>query len=142
MDDQQTFKIRWSSIDPARFIPFGENDVKTLSLVVIWIGVFPILTSAYTAHEVSQDILALLRQNGVEGAVVEWHEATPPKLAGPALMHIVGNNNITAYVRHIFTPALNMPLLRRMGRRKIIRVALLSTSMKEEISMETPAIGF
>ena len=49
-------------------------------------------------------------KNGVEGAVVEWREAVPSKLAGPALMRVVGNSNPTAYFRCIFTAALNMPL--------------------------------
>ena len=77
-------KVRYSSIDPARFVTYGEDDARTLGPIVIWIGVYPGSTSPDTAHEASQDILALLVKNGVEGAVVEWREAVPLKLAGPA----------------------------------------------------------
>ena len=104
-------QVHYSSIDPARFVTYGEDDIQTLGPVVIWIGVYPGSTSPDTAHEISQDILALLTKNGVEGTVIEWREAVPSKLAaGPALMRIVGNNNPTAYVRRIFTSALNVPL--------------------------------
>jgi len=39
-------------------------------------------TSPETAHDVSQQILALLRKNGVEDVVVEWREAVAQKLVG------------------------------------------------------------
>ena len=76
-------QIRWSFINPARFFthaPLGEEseDAKgSLGPVVIWVGVIPGSTSADTAHEVSQEILALLLKNGVEDVVVEWREAVP-----------------------------------------------------------------
>jgi hypothetical protein len=79
-------KINWSSINPARFFthaPLGEDVNGSLGPVVIWISVNPGSTSADTAHEVSQEILALLLKNGVEGVVVEWCEAVPQRLAGP-----------------------------------------------------------
>jgi len=69
--------ISWSSIDTARFFtysPPGEEEKGTLGPVVIWIGVKPGLTSADTAHDASQEILALLRKNGVEDVEVEWRE--------------------------------------------------------------------
>ncbi|KIM29465.1 hypothetical protein M408DRAFT_113804, partial [Serendipita vermifera MAFF 305830] len=103
-------KVRYSSIDPARFVTYGEDDAETLGPVVIWIAVYPGSTSPETAHEVSQNILTLLVKNGVDGAVVEWHEAVPSKLSGPSLMRVVPNTNPTAHLRRIFTPALNMPL--------------------------------
>ena len=103
-------QVRYSSIDPVRFVTYGEDDVGTLGPVVIWVGVYPGSTSPDTAHEVSQDILALLVQNGVQDAVVEWREAVPLKLAGPALVRVMGSNNPTAHVRRIFTAALNVPL--------------------------------
>lgn len=105
--------VRYSSIDPARFLTYGEDDVKTLSPVVIWIGVYPNFFSLDIAKKVSEDILALLVKNGVNGAVVEWREAAPSKLAGPPLMRVVGNSDATAHVRRIFTPALNVPLAAR-----------------------------
>lgn len=103
-------KLRYSSIDPARFVSYGEDDEQTLGPPVIWVGVHPNSTSPDTAHEVSQDILALLAENGVQDVVVEWREAVLSKLSGPPLMRVVGSNNPTAYVRRIFTAALNIPL--------------------------------
>ncbi|KAI0787707.1 hypothetical protein C8Q74DRAFT_1253335 [Fomes fomentarius] len=106
-------KIHWSSIDPARFFthgPTGEEAKGSLSPVVIWVGVVPGSTSADTAHDVSQEILALLLKNGVEGVVVEWREAVPRRLAGPPLMRHVGSGNATHYVRRFLTALLGVPL--------------------------------
>ncbi|KAJ6616507.1 hypothetical protein B0H10DRAFT_2391937 [Mycena sp. CBHHK59/15] len=77
-------KINWSSVDPARFFthaPLGEEAKGSLGPVVRWVGIIPGSTSADTAHEVSQEILTLLRKNGVDDAVVEWREAVPQRLA-------------------------------------------------------------
>jgi len=79
-------KIRYSSINPARFITHGEDREETLGPVVIWVVVYPGSTSADTAHEVSQNILELLEKNGVKGVEVEWCEAAPWKAAGSALL--------------------------------------------------------
>ncbi|KAM6490542.1 hypothetical protein JOM56_013885 [Amanita muscaria] len=106
-------KIDWSSIDPARFFthaPLGEETKGNLGPVVIWVGVTPGSTSADTAHEVSQEILTLLRRNAVDGAVVEWREAVPQRLAGPPLMRHVDSSNATHYVRRFLTALLGAPL--------------------------------
>ncbi|KAF9064852.1 hypothetical protein BDP27DRAFT_1425347 [Rhodocollybia butyracea] len=105
-------KIDWSSIDPARFFthPPPEDTKGSLGPVVVWIGVAPGSTSADTAHEVSQEILTLLQKNGVDGAVVEWREAVPRRLAGPPLMRHVDSSNSTHYVRRFLTPLLGVPL--------------------------------
>jgi hypothetical protein len=106
-------KINWSSVDPARFFthgPLGEEEKGSLGPVVIWVGVIPGSTSSGTAHEVSQEILALLLKNGVEDAVVEWREAVLQRLAGPPLMRHVGSNNATHYVRRFLTALLGIPL--------------------------------
>jgi hypothetical protein len=109
-----TRRIDWSSIDPARFFthaPLGEEEEKgSLGPVVIWIGVIPGSTTSDTAHEVSQEILALLKENGVEDAVVEWREAVPQRLAGPPLMRHVYSGNATHYVRRFLTALLGIPL--------------------------------
>ena len=105
--------IHWSSVDPARFFthgPPGEEAKGSLGPVVIWIGVIPGSTSPDTAHDVSQEILALLLKNGVEGVVVEWREAVPQRLAGPPLMRHVGSSNATHYVRRFLTALLGVPL--------------------------------
>jgi len=76
-------KIKWSSVNKARFFtdgPPGEDEKGSLGPIVIWISVIPGSTSADTAHDVSQEILALLLKNGVEGVVVEWIEAVVERL--------------------------------------------------------------
>jgi len=76
-------KIKWSSIDPARFFthgPPGDEEKGSLGPVVIWVGVIPGSTSSDTAHEVSQEILALCLKNRVEDAVVEWREVVPQRV--------------------------------------------------------------
>ncbi|KAF9472047.1 hypothetical protein BDN70DRAFT_887451 [Pholiota conissans] len=73
-------KIQYSSIDVARFTTFEEDGKETVGPVVIWIGVHPGSTSAYTAHEASQEILELLEKNGVEGVEVEWRESVLQQL--------------------------------------------------------------
>jgi hypothetical protein len=105
-------EIHWSSVDPARFFthgPPGEEAKGSLGPVVIWVGVIPGFTSADTAHDVSQEIVALLLKNGVEGVVVEWREAVPQRLAGPLMRH-VGSSNATHHVRRFLTALLGVPL--------------------------------
>jgi len=73
-------KIKWSSLNTFRSFTYGlsgEEDKGVLGPVVIWIGVIPGSTSSETAHEASQEILALLLRNGIEDVVVEWCEAEP-----------------------------------------------------------------
>jgi hypothetical protein len=107
-------KIKWSSVDPARFFthaPLGEEEKKgSLGPVVIWVGVIPGSTSSDTAHEASKEILALLKENGVEDAVVEWREAVMQRLAGPPLMRHVGSDNATHHARRFLTALLGVPL--------------------------------
>ncbi|KAI0303027.1 hypothetical protein BC826DRAFT_1137981 [Russula brevipes] len=90
------------SINTARFltVPHGE-DVKegTLGSVVIWISVYPHSTSADTAHEVSQVILRLLTDNGIDGVDVEWSEGVTSS-----------KRNATAHVRRHLTTALSIPI--------------------------------
>ncbi|KAI0765460.1 hypothetical protein C8Q74DRAFT_1205077 [Fomes fomentarius] len=106
-------EIRRSSTDTARFFthgPPGEEAKGSLGPVVIWVGVLPGSTSSDTAHDVSQEILALLLKNGVEDVVVEWREAVPQRLAGPSLMRHVGSGNATHHVRRFLTALLGVPL--------------------------------
>ncbi|KAJ7068784.1 hypothetical protein C8F01DRAFT_1119275, partial [Mycena amicta] len=56
--------------------PPGEENCPP----VVWIGVQPGFTSADTARDVSQVILALLEKNKVTGVVVEWREAVVQRL--------------------------------------------------------------
>ena len=106
-------KIKWSSINPARFFthePLGEGKKGSLGPVVIWVGVIPNSTSSEAAHEASQEILALLRKNGVEDVVVEWCEAVVQRLTGPPLMRHVDSTDPTHYVRRFLTALLGIPL--------------------------------
>ncbi|KAH7882795.1 hypothetical protein F5I97DRAFT_1931394 [Phlebopus sp. FC_14] len=102
----------WSSIDTARFFTHGPTGEEKGSLgpVVIWIGVLPGSTSADTAHDVSQQILALLQKNEVEGVVVEWREAVAQRLAGPPLLKHADSTDPTHYLRRFLTVLLAVPL--------------------------------
>ena len=105
--------ISWSSIDTARFFthgPPGEEKKGTLGPVVVWIGVKPGLTLADTAHNASQEILALLQNNGVEDVEVEWREAVLEKLTGPPLMCHAESIDATHHVRRFLTALLAVPL--------------------------------
>ncbi|KAH7882227.1 hypothetical protein F5I97DRAFT_1990402 [Phlebopus sp. FC_14] len=105
-------EIKWSSIDTARFFTHGPTGEEKGSLgpVVIWIGVLPGSTSADTAHDVSQQILALLQKNEVEGVVVEWREAVAQRLAGPPLLKHADSTDPTHYLRRFLTALLAVPL--------------------------------
>ncbi|TFK86933.1 hypothetical protein K466DRAFT_549552 [Polyporus arcularius HHB13444] len=65
---------------------FPHLPVKTVHgvfntpLIVIWIATHPGTTTAKDAYEASPDILALLKANGVEGAVSEWYEGAVERL--------------------------------------------------------------
>lgn len=100
-------KTRYS-IDLARFVPHGEQDV--LGPVVIWVAVYPGSISADTAHDVSQDILELLERNGVEGVEVEWREAVTEKAVGPALLTVKDDLNPTVDVCRHLTPVIGLPI--------------------------------
>ena len=82
-DTMKAKKVNWSSIGLARFYthgPPGEEDMGSLGPVVIWMGVPPGSMSAETAHEVSQEFLAILLENQVNDVVVEWREAVVVRL--------------------------------------------------------------
>ncbi|KDQ12242.1 hypothetical protein BOTBODRAFT_146737 [Botryobasidium botryosum FD-172 SS1] len=66
-------KVNLTSVDPARFYthPADEAGKGSLGPVVIWVGVKPGTTSSETAHEVSLEILGLLKDEGIEGVVIE-----------------------------------------------------------------------
>ena len=110
-DTLKARNICYSAIKAARFLTHGGEDREdTLGPVVIWIATHPTTTTAKNAHDASLDILALLKANGVEGAVVEWYEGTVEKLSGPHLLRVADDINPTHYVRRFLTPALGMPI--------------------------------
>ncbi|KAG8752416.1 hypothetical protein FRC11_008374 [Ceratobasidium sp. 423] len=109
-DELKGRKIRYSGIHAARFVTHGEGREGTLGPVVIWIATYPGSTTADDAHFASPDILALLRANGVQGAVVEWFEGSVEKLSGPALLRATQDINPTYHVRRFLTAGLGMPI--------------------------------
>ena len=105
-------KIRYLAIKATCFVTHGEDgkDTSTVGPVVIWIATHPTTTTAENAHDASPGILALLKDNGVEGAVVEWYEGAVEKLSGPCLLRATDDTNPTHYVRRFLTAALGMPI--------------------------------
>ena len=103
-------KIRYSAIHAARFVTHGEDGNDTLGPIVIWIATQPTTTTAENAHDVSPDILSLLKASGVEGAVIEWYEGVLKKLAGPPLLRVTDGTNSTHYVCRFLTAVLGMPI--------------------------------
>jgi hypothetical protein len=106
----KTRKIRYSAIKTARFVTHGEGVKDTIGPVVIWISTHPTTTTAENAHDASPDVLALLKANGVEGAVVEWYEGAVEKLSGPHLLRVTDDTHPTHYVRRLLAAALGIPI--------------------------------
>lgn len=104
-------RIRYSAVQAARFVTHGQDGEKgTLGPVVVWIATRPATTTAEDAHVASQDILTLLKANGVEGVVVEWYEGTVTKRSGPHLLRVTDDTDPTHYIRRFLTTALGMPI--------------------------------
>ncbi|KAF8259413.1 hypothetical protein EI94DRAFT_1751656 [Lactarius quietus] len=99
-------KIRYSAISTARFVTHGEDGKNTRGPIVIWITTHPGSATAENAHDASQDILALLKANGVEGAVVEWIEGVVERL----FLRIADDTNPTHYVPRFPTASPGMPI--------------------------------
>ncbi|TFY72083.1 hypothetical protein EVG20_g935 [Dentipellis fragilis] len=72
--------IRYSSINTARFVSEDEDGNSITGPIVIWISTYPGSTTPENARDACPDILAVLKANGVEGAVVEWYEAVVERL--------------------------------------------------------------
>ncbi|CAE6509005.1 unnamed protein product [Rhizoctonia solani] len=105
--------IKYSALKTARFSTCDEDEKKTLGPIVIWIATHPNTTSAENARDASPDILHILEEHKVEGAVVEWYEGSVQKLSGPALMCVADELDPTRYVRHPLTVSLGMPIATR-----------------------------
>ncbi|KAF9531229.1 hypothetical protein CPB83DRAFT_868275 [Crepidotus variabilis] len=98
----------WDTVGPTTRSIGEERGI--LDPVVVWIGVIPGSTSSDTAHEVSQEILALLLNNGVEDVVVEWLEVVLQRLTNPPLLRSVMSIDPTHYARRSLTALLGVPL--------------------------------
>jgi hypothetical protein len=103
-------KIRYSAIQTARFLTHDEDEKDTLGPIVIWIATRPTITTTENAHNASLGILALLEDNEVKGAVVEWYEGVVERLSGPPLLPVVCETNPTHSVRRFLTAVLGLPI--------------------------------
>ncbi|KAI6006806.1 hypothetical protein EDD15DRAFT_2383824 [Pisolithus albus] len=83
-----------------RFAPSPQEEKGSLGPVVLWIGVQSGSTSSDTAHDVSQEILALLRKNEVEDVVA----------SGPPFMPHADSTDATHYTRRFLTTLIAVPL--------------------------------
>ncbi|KIY71795.1 hypothetical protein CYLTODRAFT_418511 [Cylindrobasidium torrendii FP15055 ss-10] len=109
----KSFRLRQWSIDTARFFTHssdGGNAEGTLGPVVVWIGVLPGSISFERAHEVSMEILALLRASDVNDVVVEFREAETQQLSSKPLLPHVSTADATRNARHFLTALLGVPL--------------------------------
>lgn len=92
--------VKYSALKTACFSTRDKDGKRSLGPIVIWIAVDPNTTSASAARDALPDILCILSDHVVEGAVVGWHEGTVEKLSGPALMRITDETNLTHHVRN------------------------------------------
>ncbi|KZS88563.1 hypothetical protein SISNIDRAFT_445714 [Sistotremastrum niveocremeum HHB9708] len=121
----------WTSVDGVRFL--GDEDVveekqgaggRKLSPVVIWIGLTPSSTSASTAHEISQSILAILASYEIPDVEVEFRESTYTPYTGPALLECVEEFDPTAGAREALTPSLGLSIAPATANGSDVRGAL------------------
>ncbi|KAI9447296.1 hypothetical protein F5148DRAFT_1301437 [Russula earlei] len=82
----------------------GRRREGEFGSIVIWVGVKPGTTSSETAHEVSLEILGLLKDKGIEGVVIEWTESVLQRLAGPPLLPAVTTFDATHHIHCFLTP--------------------------------------
>ena len=75
--------LKYSALKTARFLTVNEEDgTETWSPTTVWIAVRPNTTNAAAVRDVTPDILQILNDAQVYGAVVEWYEGTVERLAG------------------------------------------------------------
>lgn len=107
-------KIPFTSIDLVRF-GWDEYDedgrrIKVTSGVTIWVGVHECGTTPEDALESSQDILAFLKQHGIDDVEVAFRESEARFLAGPPLYAPVDDTHHLKNVIHSVTTALGLPI--------------------------------
>ena len=105
--------IRFSAISSARFSTYDEDRKKTLGPIVIWIATHPATTTAENARDASPEILSILEEHNVKGAVVEWYEGIVTRLlsaSGPALMRSANETHPTHNIRRALTATLGIPI--------------------------------
>lgn len=103
-------RIAYSVLICTRFLIEGEDGQKAMGPLVVWVALHPGRNTAMDARDVSPDVLNILIQHGVNGAVVEWYEGAVEKLTGPPLLRVTNETNPSYHVRRALTAALGMPI--------------------------------
>ena len=86
--------LKYSALKTARFSTVDEEGgEETFGPIVVWIAVHPNTTNAGAVRDATHDILHILNDAQVIGAVVEWYEGTVERLAGPPLMSVADNTS-------------------------------------------------
>ena len=107
-------KIPWGALHGVRFgSSSGQHTEMFFSPTVVWIAAAPDSISVEDAHNASLDVLTIIEQKGIKGAVVEWFEATVKRLSGPALLDCAPDDDPTHHVRRFLTAGLGMPIATR-----------------------------
>ncbi|KAG9088912.1 hypothetical protein FRC06_001781 [Ceratobasidium sp. 370] len=90
--------------------PLEDKEGKpVVSPVTIWTGILPGSTSATTAHDVAQDILALLKDHyQITDIDINFHESLYTHAVGPLLFEPVCNQDPLVEVLGPLTPALGL----------------------------------
>lgn len=105
--------LKHTALKTARFLTINEEDgEETWSPTTVWIAVRPNTTNAAAVRDVTPDILQILNDAQVYGAVVEWYEGTVESLAGPPLMGVAENTDPTFGLSHPFNTGLGIPIAR------------------------------
>ncbi|KAG8703426.1 hypothetical protein FRC11_010730, partial [Ceratobasidium sp. 423] len=111
-DELKGQKIQYSGIHAAHFVMHSKDGEDTLSpVVIIWITTYPGSMTANDTHFASPDILALLRANGMQGAVMEWFKGSVKKLSGHALLCATQDTNPTYHVHCFLMARLGMLIM-------------------------------
>ena len=105
--------LKRSALKTARFLTVNEEDgTETWSPTTVWIAVHPKTTNAAAVRDVTPDVLQILNDAQVYGAVVEWYEGTVERLAGLPLMSVADNTSPTFGLSHPFNTGLGIPIAR------------------------------
>jgi len=101
-------KVRWTSIDVARFIIVGDGEVA--GPPVLWIGVHPDTLEGEDAFNAANDLLTHLATFDITDVEIEYRESVYTRSAGPPLLRSVSNLNTTVDVCGPVTLALGLPI--------------------------------
>ncbi|KAF9793113.1 hypothetical protein BJ322DRAFT_996293 [Thelephora terrestris] len=102
--------IAYSALMTVRFSIEDEDGKKVTGPLVVWVALHPSYNTASDARDISPDVLNILVEHGVEGAVVEWYHGSVERLTGPPLLRVTNDTNPSYYVSRPLTAALGMPI--------------------------------